>query len=122
MKKEKEALGIMKFHAKHCYARVAPRKVRYVIDLIRGKSVNQAFQILSVVHKGSTTLIRKVLKNAVASADQKGVNNLNALIISEARVDGGPMLKRYRPGPMGRAMRIRKRTSHISIIIAEKEE
>lgn len=111
----------MKFRASHRYARIAPRKARYVIDLIRGKKVNDAVQILRNVSRRAAPMIKKVLESAIANADQQGVSNVNALVVDEARVDGGPMWKRYRPGPMGRAMRIRRRTSHINIIIRETE-
>lgn len=111
----------MKFHATHRYARISPRKTRYVMDLIRGKSVNRALEILKTVNKLSAPLIKKVLDSVVANAKYQGVSDVNNLFISQATVDGGPMLKRYRPGPMGRAMRIRKRTSHINIIVSEKE-
>ena len=103
----------MKSNAKHHFVRVSPRKTRYVIDMIRGKSVNEASKILSCVHRRATPFIQKVLKSAIANASQKDNTNVNDLYIAEARVDCGPTLKRYRPGPMGRAMRIRKRTSHI---------
>lgn len=110
----------MKSSASHNFARISPRKTRYVMDMIRGKSVNEASHILSCVHRRATPLIKKVLNSAIANADQKG-GNVNNLFVAEARVDGGPMLKRYRPGPMGRAMRIRKRSSHIIITVAEKK-
>jgi len=109
----------MKFRATHKYARIAPRKTRYSIDLIRGKSANEASRILQSLSRRAAPMIKKVLDSAVASANQKGVN-LNKLVVAEAKVDGGPTLKRYRPGPMGRAMRIRKRTSHIHISLVEK--
>ena len=112
----------MKFQASHRYARISPRKARYVMDLVRGKSVNEAVEILKSVPRRAAPMIKKVLESAIANADQQGVSNVNALVIHDARVDEGPMWKRFRPGPMGRAMRIRKRTSHINIIIAEKEE
>lgn len=110
----------MKSSATHNFARISPRKTRYVIDMIRGKEVNQALRILSCVNRRATPLIKKVLNSAIANADQKG-GDVSNLFVAEARIDGGPMLKRYRPGPMGRAMRIRKRSSHIIITLAEKK-
>ena len=112
----------MKFHASHRFVRISPRKTRYVIDLIRGKSVNEASRVLSCVERRAGRYIAKVLKSAIANAGQSGEVNVNELYVSEARVDGGPMLKRFRPGPMGRAMRIRKRTSHIIITLSEKAQ
>lgn len=107
----------MTYHASHRYVRISPRKARYVVDMIRGKDVNEASNILSQVHRRGSYFIKKVLNSAIANADQKGESNINELYVAEARVDGGPMLKRFRPGPMGRAMRIRKRTSHINITL-----
>jgi large subunit ribosomal protein L22 len=112
----------MRFSATHRYARIAPMKVRYVIDMIRGKSADYAVQLLKCVHKRSAPMIKKILDSAIANADQKGVSNLNDLVIVEAKADVGPMWKRYRPGPMGRAMRIRKRTSHIQIVLEERKQ
>lgn len=112
----------MKFQASHRYARISPRKVRYVMDMIRGKSVNDAVEILKVVRRRAAPMIKKVVESAVANADQQGVTNVNSLVIDEIKADEGPTFKRYRPGPMGRAMRIRRRTSHINVTIAEKEE
>lgn len=110
----------MKYTAKHRYARIAPRKTRYVIDLIRGKSANEASRILQSSSRRAAPLIKKVLDSAIANANQ-GDANLSALVVAEARVDEGPTLKRFRPGPMGRAMRIRKRTSHIVIALQEQK-
>lgn len=109
----------MKFQASHRFVRIGPRKARYVIDLVRSKPVNSALEILRCIQKRAAHYIRKVLNSAIASADQHG-SNVNDLVITEARVDGGPMLKRFRPGPMGRAMRIRRRMSHIYITVEQK--
>lgn len=114
---ELTSLFFMKFFATHRYARIAPRKARLVMDLIRKKSVNDALMILKCVHRRGAPLIKKVLDSAIANADQKGISDVNSLFISEAKIDEGPMWKRFRPGPMGRAMRIRKRTSHIIIVL-----
>jgi large subunit ribosomal protein L22 len=107
----------MKAFATHRYARIAPRKARLVIDMIRGKSVNEASMILRCVHKRAAPILKKVLDSAIANADHQGIANVNDLSIVEAKVDEGPMWKRFRPGPMGRVMRIRKRTSHIKIVL-----
>lgn len=108
--------------ASHRYARIAPQKTRLVIDLVRGKPVNDALRILQSCDKRSAGLIKKVLDSAIANAKSQSQADVNKLYIETAYVNGGPVLKRYRPGPMGRAMRIRKRTSHINIILAEKKE
>lgn len=109
----------MKFHAIQRYVRMSPRKARYVMDLIREKSVNEAACILKNVDRRAAPYIKKLLDSAIANANNHGSVNVNELCIVEARADGGPTLKRFRPGPMGRAMRIRKRTSHLIISLAE---
>jgi len=108
----------MKYCASHRFVRIAARKARYVIDLVRCKPVNQALEILRCTPKRAAYFIQKVLDSAIANAKQADADiDINNLIIVEARVDGGPMLKRFRPGPMGRAMRIRRRLSHINLAL-----
>jgi|SRR5690554_152077 len=99
--------------------RIAPRKVRLVIDLIRGKKVGDAFAILKHTDKRSTTVIEKVLKSAIANAEHNYNMDINNLYIKEAFVNEGPTLKRFRPRAKGRAGLINKRTSHITIVVAE---
>ena len=111
----------MEFQASHRYARISPRKARYVMDLIRNKPVNEAVNILRGIHRRAAPMISKVLSSAIANADQQGIDP-NGLNVEKATVDGGPMWKRYRPGPMGRAMRIRKRTCHLNIVLMENKE
>lgn len=100
--------------------RIAPRKVRLVIDLIRGKQVGEAFAILRTTDKGSTPVVEKVLKSAIANAEHNYNMTTDGLIVKEAYVDAGPTLKRFRPRAKGRAALIQKRTSHITIVVAEK--
>ncbi|HEY8364891.1 MAG TPA: 50S ribosomal protein L22 [Haloplasmataceae bacterium] len=100
--------------------RIAPRKVRLVIDLIRGKKVGDAFAILKHTDKRSTTVIEKVLKSAVANAEHNYNMNTENLYVKEAYVNAGPILKRFRPRAKGRAGLISKRTSHITVVVAEK--
>lgn len=95
--------------------RVAPRKVRLVADLIRGKQVEEALNILLFTEKRSARPIEKLLRSAVANADQKGGVDVDDLYIGTIHVDGGPTLKRYRPRAMGRAGPILKRTTHVTI-------
>lgn len=109
------------YTATHKYARIAPRKTRYVMDMIRGKSVNEALRILQSSSRRAAPLIKKVLNSAIANANQS-LGSVSNLVIEKALVDGGPTLKRFRPGPMGRAMRIRKRTSHITISLSEAQQ
>ena len=100
------------------YVRISPRKVRPVIDLIRNKPAHKAVSILMNVNKKAARLTEKVLKSAIANAEVKKMDTDN-LIVSEVRADGGPMLKRFMSRSMGRANRILKRTSHITIKVKE---
>ena|SRR3989338_8592355 len=97
------------------FLRVSPRKVRQVLRLIQGLEVPRAEAVLGQVNRRSTLLIRRVLKTAVASAAQKAQVGPEALRITKAVADEGPMWKRHRAGSMGRAMMIRKRTCHLRI-------
>ncbi len=102
------------------YVRIAPRKVRLVVDLIRGKEVGEAIAILRHTPKSSTPVLEKLLNSAMANAENNYQMEVNNLVISEAFVDEGPTLKRFRPRAQGRASRINKRTSHITIVLTEK--
>lgn len=101
--------------------RIAPRKVRLVVDLVRGKKVSEAAAILRLTPKGSSVVVEKVLKSAAANA----VNNLkmdkNSLYVKEAYVNEGPTMKRFQPRAKGSAGGILKRTSHITIVLEEKK-
>lgn len=99
------------------FVRYTPRKVNQVCTLIRGKRVEKAFETLSFLPKSATTLVEKVLKSATANSGKlKDYSNLK---VKEAWVGPGPTLKRMRPGPMGRGMPIKKRTSHLTIIVTD---
>ena len=104
------------------YVRMAPRKVRMVVDQIRNKSVDAALETLQFSTRAAAEPVAKVLRSAVANAENN--NNLRAenLVIAAAYVDEGPTLKRIRPRAKGSASRINKRTSHITIIVATREE
>lgn len=104
------------------YIRIAPRKVRLVVDLIRGKRVGEAFAILKLTPRGASPVIEKVLKSAVANAENNHNMDIERLYIKEAFVDPGPTLKRFHPRAQGRAYSIMKRTSHITVVVAEKRE
>jgi len=102
------------------YIHISPRKARRVIDLIRGKDVGEAFAVLKfTAHKG-TEPIGKVLKSAVANAEHNFAMNVDNLYVKEAYVDEGPTLKRIRPRARGRADIIKKRSSHITVVVSEK--
>lgn len=102
--------------------RIAPRKARLVVDLIRGKQIGEAVAILQHTPKAASTIIEKVLNSAVANAEHNYEMDVNNLVVSQAYVDEGPTLKRFRPRAMGRASQINKRTSHITIVVSEKKE
>jgi large subunit ribosomal protein L22 len=101
------------------YARIAPRKVRIVAELIRGKSVDDAINTLMFTNRGAAPLLKKLLISAIANSEDKSKGSVDTdnLVVKEVIVDQGPTLKRWRPRAMGRATRINKRTSHIRIII-----
>ena len=102
------------------YIRIAPRKVRVVMNLIRGKNVADAFAILKFTPKASADVIEKVLKSAVANAENNFDMNVDKLYISSAYVDQGPTLKRIHPRSRGQAFSILKRTSHVTVVVAER--
>ncbi len=104
------------------YVRISPRKVRQVVDLIRGKKVSDALAILQFTPKGATEPVTKVLQSAVANAEHNYEMDTDALFVKEVFVDQGPTLKRIKPRAMGRADQIRKRTSHITVVVGEKKE
>ena len=105
------------------FARIAPRKVRVVAKLIRGKAVDEAVNILMYTPRGPAPMLKKLLVSAIANAEDKSKGNLDtdALRVKEVAVDQGPTLKRWRPRAMGRATRINKRTSHIRIVLGDEE-
>ena len=110
----------MKASATHI--RISPRKVRMVVDTVRGKSVSQALSILGFTRKKAALPVQKLLKSAVANAvENGGINDVDTLVIDRIMVDEGPTLKRYMPRARGRATPIRKRTSHIRIILRERD-
>ncbi len=109
----------MEVSAKLRYLRVAPRKVRLVAGLIRGKKIESAINELNYCSKGSAEPIAKLLHSAVANADERGDIDVDTLFVKTITVDEGPTMKRFRPRAMGRATRINKRTSHITVVLAE---
>ena len=100
--------------------RVAPRKVRLVADLLRGKQVEEALNILLFTEKRSAKPLEKLLRSAVANADQNGDVDVDSLYVGLIHVDSGPTLKRFRPRAMGRAAPILKRTSHVTIGLEQR--
>ncbi len=102
------------------YIRMSPQKVRLVVDLIRGKKAQEAVNILMFTRKYAAGIVAKVLKSAVANASQNPNIDENTLYVKEIFVDQGPSLKRWRARAQGRAAGIKKRTSHITVVVEEK--
>ena len=100
------------------YVRVAPQKARRVVDLIRGLPTAQAQAVLRFAAQDASEPVGKVLDSAIANAENNHDLDPAALVVTEAYVDEGPTLKRFRPRAQGRAYRIRKRTSHITVVVA----
>jgi large subunit ribosomal protein L22 len=103
------------------YVRMSPRKIRAVLDIIRGKKVENAFSILKFTNRRAATVVTKILKSAVDNAIKDKKLNEDMLFVKGAFADIGPTMKRYMPRAMGRAASIHKRTSHITIILGEKQ-
>ena len=106
--------------AKH--VRMSPRKARLVVDLIRGKAVGEAASIVALTPRAAAEDVGKVLHSAVANAEKNHDMKADTLYVSEAYVNEGPTLKRIQPRAMGRAFRIRKRSSHITVVVKQREE
>jgi large subunit ribosomal protein L22 len=104
------------------YVRVSPRKAGDMARLIRGKKVTEAKAILALSPRAAAKLVGKVLDSAVANAENNNDMSADDLYVVQAYVNGGPTIKRFRPRAMGRASRIRKRTSHITVCVDEKKE
>lgn len=103
------------------YVRVAPRKARVMVDMIRGQQVPKALAMLKYTPRAAAKVVEKVLRSAVANAEQKEMGDSEGMWVAQAHVDGGPVLKRFRSRSMGRANSIHKRTSHITIVVAASE-
>ena len=103
------------------YARISARKVKIVADLIRGKKVDEAVNILKFAPKASSETLLKLLNSAIANAENNHFMNRSDLVVSEIYANQGPTLKRIRPAAKGSAVRIRKRTSHITIVLRESK-
>lgn len=111
----------MQATAKATYVRIAPRKVQIVLDLIRNQPVDKAMAILQYTPKAACETLIKVLKSAMANAENNNNMDISRLYVAECHVGPGPILKRIRPRAQGRAFRINKRTSHITLTLKEME-
>ena len=111
-----EAIATAKF------IRISPTKARQVVDLIRGRHVEDARRVLQFTQRGPSPTVAKVLNSAVANAEHNRELPADELVVTRAWVDEGPTLKRFRPRAMGRASRVRKRTCHISVVVGRPED
>lgn len=102
--------------------RIAPRKVRLVLDLVRGKEVGEAVALLKLTNKRAADVVEKLIQSAVANAEHNYDMDVDNLVVSEIYANEGPTLKRFRPRARGRATAINKRTSHITVVLTEKVE
>ena len=107
------------YRASHRFARISVRKLRPILDLIRGKYADDAIDILKYLPHRGARMIERVLKSAMANAEDRGIRNVGDLVIVDARGDGGPMFKRLMPRARGMAYMIRRRSSHIEIGLAD---
>ena len=110
----------MAWRATHRFARISERKARLVVDMIRGLPCDQAVELLDFTNKRAAYLVDRVLKSAMSNANEQEAT-MNKLYVSEARVDSGAIIKRWRPKDRGRAHPIQKRTSHIIVCVDERE-
>ncbi len=103
------------------YVRVSSRKMRFICDMVRGKSVDEALTILKFTPNKGARILEKVVKSAAANAENNFDMNRDELYVSEAYSNQGPTLKRWRPRAQGRAFKILKRTSHIGVVVKERD-
>ncbi len=124
-KNQTAAEGAKSFSAKLRYARITARKARLVADLIRGRTVNQALEVLGFEHKRAASFYSGLVRSAMANAGQEEGVNVNQLVVTDCRADDGPMLQgrmRFRPGPQGRAHPFKKLTSHLTVVVSQPVE
>ncbi|MGB7591657.1 MAG: 50S ribosomal protein L22 [Terriglobia bacterium] len=113
----------MEARATQKHIRVSPQKARLVVDLIRGKNAGEALSILTYTKKRVTGVVEKVLRSAIANAEQKAEHvDVDQLVVSKAYVNEGPRSKRIRPAPMGRAFHYQRRMSHITVVVESPEK
>jgi len=111
----------MPFTAKHRFARIAPRKARLLMNLVRGRDVDDAITILKFAKQRASGMVEKVIRSAVANANEQEVStSRNALYVAAAWVDPGPVIKRFQPKDRGKAYSIKKRTSHLVVTLDER--
>src|SRR5437868_1892748 len=109
------------YRASHRYARISPRKARLLMNLVRGRDVDDAISILRFSKQRASGMIEKVIRSAVANANEREVAPRNTLFVSHAWVDPGPVIKRFQPKDRGKAYPIKKRTSHLCVALDERQ-
>jgi large subunit ribosomal protein L22 len=102
------------------FVRISPRKVRLLMDQVRGKQVGEALNLLSFAPQRGARILKKLIDSAVANAEQNAGVDVDSLYIMKIYADEGPTLKRWRPRALGRATRIKKRTSHLTVVLEER--
>ena len=112
----------MPYVAKHRFARIAPRKARLILDLVRGRDVDDAITLLKFSKQRVSGMIEKVIRSAVANANEQEVAPRNTLYVAKAWADPGPIIKRFQPKDRGKAYPIKKRTSHLVVELDERAE
>ena len=110
----------MEATAKLKSVRLSPQKTRLIVDMVRGKNVQEALNILKFSPQRPADVVAKLVRSAIANAEQKGVADIDRLFVKTVFVDQGPALKRFMPRAQGRATKIRKPTSHITVVLDEK--
>lgn len=110
----------MEARAKLRYVRLSPQKTRLVVDMVRGKRIQEALNILKFSPQKAADVVSKLVSSAVANAEQQGISDVDRLFVKAISVDQGPVLKRFLPRAQGRATKIRKPTSHITVVLDEK--
>jgi large subunit ribosomal protein L22 len=110
----------MEARAKLRYVRLSPQKTRLVVDMVRGKRIQEALNILKFSPQKAADVVSKLVSSAVANAEQQGGSDVDRLFVKAISVDQGPVLKRFLPRAQGRATKIRKPTSHITVVLDEK--
>ena len=112
----------MAFTAKHRFARIAPRKARLIMDLVRGRDVDDAISMLKFAKQRASGMVEKVIRSAVANANEQDVAPRQTLYVAKAWADPGPIIKRFQPKDRGKAYPINKRTSHLVVTVDERED
>lgn len=110
----------MPYVAKHRFARIAPRKARLILDLVRGRDVDDAISLLKFHKQRAGVFVEKIIRSAVANANEQDVAPRNTLYVAKAWADPGPIIKRFQPKDRGKAYPIKKRTSHLVVELDER--